>query len=77
MLSGLEGFMIQTVHDSIVVDTPTKNVYNVCLLLNEAVESVPDLCRKHFNYDFSLPLKCELQTGMNKKDLIEFKFEGN
>ena len=75
--SELEGYLIQTVHDSLVVDTPTKNVYNVCKLLKEAVEAVPDLCRKHFNYDFSLPLKCELQTGMNKKDLTEFKFEGN
>jgi DNA polymerase I-like protein with 3'-5' exonuclease and polymerase domains len=73
--SGIEFKMIQTIHDSIVVDTPSKNCYTVCMLLKQAVESVPDLVRKHFNYDFSLPLTCEVQTGMNKRYMTEYKFE--
>lgn len=76
MASGITGCLIQTVHDSLVVDTPAENVYNISKLLKEAVEKVPELCKTHFNYDFSLPLTCEIQTGMNKKDLTDFHFEG-
>lgn len=73
--SGVRFVMIQTIHDSIVVDTPEKNVYTVCNILKKAVESVPDLCRKHFGYDFSLALTCEVQIGMNKRNMTEYKFE--
>jgi len=69
--SGLEGKFIQTIHDSLVVDTPEKNVYTVGMMLKESVEAVPDLCRQHFNYNFSLPMNCEIQVGKNKKDLKE------
>ena len=70
--SQLEYKFVGTIHDSLVVDTPAKNCYTTCMLLKQAVESVPDLCRKHFGYDFSLPLTCEIQTGYNKKDLKEY-----
>ena len=70
--SELEGFFIQTIHDSLVVDTPEKNVYNISVMLKESVEAVPDLCRKYFQYDFSLPLTSEIQVGPNKKDLKEY-----
>lgn len=69
--SGLEGKLIQTIHDSIVVDIPAKNCYTVSRMMKESVEAVPDLCKKHFNYNFSLPLTCEVQAGPNKKDLKE------
>lgn len=72
--SGLEGFFIQTIHDSLVVDTPSKNVYNISVLLKNAVEKVPDLCRQHFNYDFTLPLNSEILVGPNKKDLEPYEF---
>lgn len=69
--SGLEALFIQTVHDSIVLDTPEKNVYTISKLLKQAVESVPKLCLEHFQYEFSLPLTCEIQVGMNKFDMKE------
>lgn len=72
--SKLEGLFIGTVHDSLVVDSPTKNVYNISLLLKQAVESVPDLCRQHFDYDFSLPLNCEIQVGANKRHMQDVVF---
>ena len=70
--SGLEGKFIQTIHDSLVVDTPEKNVYTISKMLKESVECVPDLCRKHFKYDFSLPMNAEILVGPNKKDLKEY-----
>jgi DNA polymerase I-like protein with 3'-5' exonuclease and polymerase domains len=69
--SGLIYKMIGTIHDSIVVDTPSENVYTISMLLKQAVESVPELCKKYFSYPFSLPLTCEIQIGPNKLDMKE------
>lgn len=69
--SGLEAIFIQTIHDSLVLDTPEENVYNVSKLLKQAVESVPRLVQEHFNYNFDLPLTCEIQVGPNKLNMKE------
>lgn len=73
--SGIEAAFIGTIHDSIVVDTPEENVYNIGKLLKQAVEEVPSLCKKVWDYEFSLPLKCEIAYGMNKTDMTEMYFE--
>jgi DNA polymerase I-like protein with 3'-5' exonuclease and polymerase domains len=75
--SGLEGYFIQTIHDSLVVDTPSKNVYNISVMLKEAVEAVPSMCKEYFNYDFTLPLTSEILVGPNKKDLEPYEFSSN
>ena len=69
--SGLEFLMVGTIHDSIIIDTPSKNVYTISRLLKQAVESVPRLCKERFGYAFSLPLTCEIQVGPNKLDMKE------
>jgi DNA polymerase-1 len=73
--SGLVALLISTIHDSIVVDCPPENVYNVCKMLKESIEAVPALCKTVWGYDFTLPLTCEVSTGMNKRDMKEFVFE--
>lgn len=73
--SGLEGHFVQTIHDSLVVDTPAKNLYTVSKMLKDAVEITPQRCKEVFNYDFSLPMICEVLYGPNKKDMVEFKFD--
>lgn len=72
--SGLEGLLISTIHDSIVVDAPSKNVEPIAHILKDSIEYVPTLCRQVFNYEFKLPLTCEVQYGPNKKDMEELKF---
>lgn len=72
--SGLEAKFICTIHDSLVVDTPEKNWYTISVMLKDSIEAVPDLCRKHFQYDFSLPMWCEIQVGPNKLHMEEVKF---
>lgn len=72
--SGLEGEFICTVHDSLVFDTPSKNCYNIGMLLKDSIEYTPTLCKQWFDYDFSLPIWCEIQVGPNKFDMTEFKF---
>ena len=71
--SGLEGFFIQTIHDSIVVDVPEKNVAETAKMLSESVAKVPELCYNYWSYKFSLPLTSEILVGPNKKDLVEYK----
>lgn len=71
--SGLEAKLISTIHDSIVVDTPSKNVYNISKILKQSIEEVPQLCKRTFNYDFKLPMTCEIQAGPNKLQMEEIK----
>lgn len=71
--SGLEALFIQTIHDSLVVDTPYKNVYTISKMLTESVEAVPRLCLETFGYNFSLPLTSEILIGPNKRVLQEFQ----
>ncbi len=72
--AGIQADFVQTVHDSIVVDTPTENCYTVCMALKQAVESVPRLCYEEFGYEFGLPLTCEIQPGKNKLEMTEYIF---
>ena len=61
--------LVSTIHDSIVVDTPEENVYNIAKVLKESIEAVPHLCKQVWGYDFTLPLTCEVSAGKNKKDM--------
>jgi len=68
-IEGPSDLLVSTIHDSIVVDTPEENVYNIGTILKESIEAVPQLCRDIWKYDFSLPLTCEVSAGPNKKDM--------
>lgn len=73
-IAGVKSVLISTIHDSIVADCPENEVELVGKILNDAVEAVPDLCRKTFGYDFSLPLNSEVQYGPNKRDMHDLTF---
>lgn len=64
--SGVEGLFIGTIHDSLIVDTPKENCYTISTMLKSAIESVPTLVKELWDYDFSLPLTCEVQAGPSK-----------
>lgn len=63
--------MVSTIHDSIVLDTPSKNVVYCYGVLKESIEKVPQICKQVWGYDFDLPLTCEIQKGMNKLHMEE------
>lgn len=56
------------------LDNDPETCYNISMLLRNAIEKVPELCKREFDYDFSLPIWCEIQQGMNKADMSEVKF---
>lgn len=64
--SGIPALFVGTIHDSLVVDTDEKFVYNIRDMLRNAIESVPRLVKEHWDYDFTLPLRCEVQAGPSK-----------
>lgn len=73
-LSGIIYKMISTIHDSIVVDCMEQDVATVAKILLQAVESIPRLCKKHWDFDFDLPITAEVQYGRNKRDLVDYRF---
>lgn len=70
--AGIEALLVSTVHDSIVADTPSKNVNTVAKILKESVETVPQYVKRLWNYEFTLPLTCEIQIGRTKVDMVDY-----
>lgn len=66
--------MVCTIHDSIVVDTPSRYLDIVARTILDSIEAVPQLCKQVWNYDFRLPLTAEVQYGQNKRNMEEYKF---
>lgn len=71
--SDVRANLVCTIHDSIVVDTEEKNVYDVSKLLKQSIEEVPNMCKKIWDYNFVLPLTCEVQAGPNKADMVDIE----
>jgi DNA polymerase I len=72
--SNLPGEFICTIHDSLVVDVPDEMCYTIKYMLRDSIEAVPALCKEWFDYEFSLPVWCEVQAGPNKRDMEEVIF---
>lgn len=70
---GINYRLVSSVHDSIVVDTPSDNVYNVCSLMKQSVETVPENFHKLFGVPFDLPLECEIKVGPNLKNMEKYE----
>lgn len=70
-LIGTQGKLCGTIHDSIVCDAPDERVIEIGKLLKQSIEEVPSFCKKLWDYNFTLPLKCELGYGKNKTDMKE------
>lgn len=71
MESGLEGKLISTVHDSIVLDVPSKNVLPATHMLHQVFADLPRSISKAYGVDWNLPLLCEVGAGPNMKELTE------
>lgn len=67
--SQVEALLVQTIHDSLVADTPRKNVDAVAQMLEQSIARIPELCYNYYGYRFSLPMSSEISVGPNKKEL--------
>jgi len=67
----LEAKLISTVHDSIDVDAPEREVDKVLEIFKRAFENTPKVFERTFNVNFNVPFLGECFTGPNLKDLKE------
>lgn len=70
--AGIEALLVMTVHDSLLVDTPSANIKIVAELINKAIDKVPEMCYTNWNHKFDLPLTCEISVGRSKAELEEY-----
>jgi len=69
--ANLEAKIINTVHDSIVIDCPKKEVDIITNMLYNVYTDVPKNFKKLFGVEYNLPLTNEISIGPNLNDLTE------
>ena len=67
----IQGVLVSSVHDSIVVDSPSSCLNEIAELFHEVFRDAPKLYEQWFGRPFNLPLKCEVSYGPNMDDLTE------
>jgi len=68
----LETKLIATVHDSILLDSPKHEWYNIYLYIKQVFQGLPDLFEQTYGPKFNLPLRGEISYGKNYKEMKEF-----
>lgn len=63
--------LISSVHDSLVLDSPSKHVDEIVALIYEVFADFQRLFFEWFHVEFSLPMTCEIQIGSNMDKLEE------
>lgn len=71
--SGIRGIMVNTIHDSIVVDCHSDDVQKVVNIFHQVFDDLPDNFKRFFGVEFNLPMTCEVGVGINMKQLTEVK----
>jgi DNA polymerase I-like protein with 3'-5' exonuclease and polymerase domains len=69
--AGIHGKLINTVHDSIVVDVSDNDVRKVVDIFNNVFADLAANISRIFNIPFDLEVRCEVLVGKNQGDLYE------
>jgi DNA polymerase I-like protein with 3'-5' exonuclease and polymerase domains len=59
--AGLRSVLINTIHDSIVLDICPEEWYTIHTMLNEVFADIPKNFERLFGVQFNLPMKCEIK----------------
>lgn len=70
--AGIDGFLVNSVHDSIVCDVHPKELDRVATLFHEVFRDLPTNFERVFKVPFNLPMTCEVSYGDNMKELVEY-----
>ena len=69
-----DALLINTIHDSIVLDVKKEVLPNVVYLLKECMENgAIRLLKSYFNIDFDLPLKATVKYGPNWMEMKDYE----
>lgn len=71
--SNLEHKLRSTVHDSLVIDSPTKNVDKIIEIAYNSFDNAPNTFENIFGVKYNLPLFCEIKIGKDLKNLQKVK----
>ena len=63
--------LVNTVHDSLVVDCDEKttNIDQLITTMHEVFDDLPANFKKMFGVEFNVPMAAEVQVGMNWEDM--------
>lgn len=61
--------LVNTVHDSIIIDCDNSHANTLAKTMLEVFEDVPKNFQKMFGTEFNVPMKAEVQIGNNWKDM--------
>jgi hypothetical protein len=61
--------MINSVHDSILLDTPDEHIEWCCETIASVFRDVPKNFKRLFGVEFNIPFRGEVQVGLNYKDM--------
>jgi DNA polymerase I-like protein with 3'-5' exonuclease and polymerase domains len=61
--------LVNTVHDSIIIDATEDHVDMLVKLNHKVFENIPANFQKLFGVEFNVPMKCEVQVGSNWKEM--------
>lgn len=64
--------LVNTVHDSILVDTTTDLTYNVCSCLDQVFKDIPKNFEKFFGKPFNVPMKSKIKYGPNWGNMVRW-----
>lgn len=64
---------VNTVHDSIILDTPEYLVYDVIPVLDQVFKDIPKNFEKLFGVPFNLPMHGEIKYGYNWKEMKKYE----
>lgn len=70
--AGIDCKWVSTVHDSIVLDTPERNLEVLRDLFDGVFADLPKNIKALFGYQWNTPMACESKYGPNMKDLRKF-----
>jgi hypothetical protein len=71
-----EVLLLSTVHDSIVLDTPSEHVQRLVNLFHEVFDDLPKNIAKCWGYSWKTPLACEVSVGYNMGNKYEKLADG-
>lgn len=70
---GIPCIFVTTVHDSIVVDTPSKYVQQIVNIFHQVFDDLQKNIKLLFKYDWQVPMACECKVGPNMKDMVKIQ----
>ena len=67
-LNDLKSCIVNTVHDSIVIDVHPNEIQQVIDVINSVNDNMTDIINKQFNIKINVPLLLEAKIGKNWLD---------